>query len=33
MPAPDVLIVGGGVIGLSCGVELARRGHAVTMLE
>ena len=27
MPAPDVLIVGGGAIGLSCGVELARRNH------
>ena len=33
MPAPDVLIVGGGVIGLSCGVELARRGVSVRVLE
>ncbi|NNJ24498.1 NAD(P)/FAD-dependent oxidoreductase [Alienimonas chondri] len=33
MPAPDVLIVGGGVIGLSCGVELGRRGRSVTVLE
>ncbi|MFH5806436.1 glycine oxidase ThiO, partial [Alienimonas sp. DA493] len=33
MPSPDVLIVGGGVIGLSCGVELARRGRSVLLLE
>ena len=33
MPAPDVLIVGGGVIGLSCGWELARRGRTVRVLE
>ena len=33
MPAPDVLIVGGGVIGLSCAWELARRGRRVTVLE
>ncbi len=33
MPAPDVLIVGGGVIGLSTAWELARRGHAVRLLE
>ena len=33
MPAPDVLIVGGGVIGLSCAWELARRGHAVRVME
>ena len=40
MPAPDVLIVGGGVIGLSCGAELARRNRGpgdssfqVTVLE
>ena len=33
MPASDVLIVGGGVIGLSCGWELARRGRTVRILE
>ena len=32
-PAPDVLIVGGGVVGLSCAWELARRGASVTVLE
>ena len=30
---PDVLIVGGGVIGLSCALALARGGRAVTVLE
>ncbi|MXV81674.1 MAG: FAD-dependent oxidoreductase, partial [Chloroflexi bacterium] len=29
----DVAIVGGGVIGLSCAFELARRGRSVTVLE
>lgn len=29
----DVAIVGGGVIGLSCAFELARRGQSVTVLE
>ena len=33
MPAPDVLIVGGGVIGLSCARELVRRGRTVRVLE
>ena len=33
MPAADVLIVGGGVIGLSCAWELARRGRSVRVLE
>jgi len=30
---PDVLVVGGGVIGVACALELARRGVAVTLLE
>jgi glycine oxidase len=29
----DVAIVGGGVIGLSCAFELARRGRSVTVIE
>lgn len=29
----DVCIVGGGIIGLSCAFELARRGRRVTLLE
>lgn len=29
----SILILGGGVIGLSCAFELRRRGHAVTVLE
>lgn len=29
----DIAIVGGGVIGLSCAFELARRGSSVTVLE
>ena len=29
----DVAIVGGGVIGLSCAFELARRGRSVTVVE
>ncbi len=29
----DVLIIGGGVIGLACGIELSLRGAAVTLLE
>ena len=29
----DIAIVGGGVIGLSCAFELARRGKSVTVLE
>ena len=29
----DVAIVGGGVIGLSCAFELARRGQSVTVIE
>jgi D-amino-acid dehydrogenase len=30
---PDVLVVGGGAIGVCCALELARRGAAVTVLE
>ena len=29
----DVLVVGGGVVGVSCALELARRGASVTVLE
>lgn len=30
---PDVVIVGGGIIGCACACELARRGVSVTLLE
>jgi D-amino-acid dehydrogenase len=30
---PDVVIVGGGAIGVACALELARRGAEVTLLE
>jgi glycine/D-amino acid oxidase-like deaminating enzyme len=29
---PDVLIIGGGVIGAACASELARRGAEVTLV-
>jgi len=32
-PRCDVAVVGGGVVGLACALELARRGAAVTVLE
>lgn len=32
-PAARVAIVGGGVIGLACGCELARRGHSVSVFD
>jgi D-hydroxyproline dehydrogenase subunit beta len=30
---PDVVIVGGGIVGVSCAVELAGRGASVTLVE
>jgi glycine oxidase len=30
---PDVLIIGGGIVGCACAYELAKRGAAVTLLE
>lgn len=33
MPAPEVLVVGGGVIGAACGRALAHRGVTVTIVE
>lgn len=32
-PRCDVAVVGGGVVGVACALELARRGTAVTVLE
>ncbi len=31
--APEIAIIGGGIIGLSCAFDLARRGRSVTVLE
>jgi D-amino-acid dehydrogenase len=31
--AEDVVVIGGGIVGLACAAELARRGAAVTVLE
>lgn len=33
MSRPDILILGGGIIGLACARELARAGHKVEVLE
>lgn len=33
MTSPDVVVVGGGVIGAACALELARRGARVTVFE
>ena len=33
LPTTEVAVVGGGVIGLSCAFELARRGKSVTVIE
>ena len=33
MSLPDIIIVGGGVIGASCARSLAHRGHSVTVIE
>ena len=33
MPHPDVLVVGGGVVGAACARSLARRGHRVAIVE
>jgi glycine oxidase len=32
-PRPDVLVLGGGIVGLACARELARRGFAVELVE
>lgn len=33
MSSPDVIVIGTGVLGLSCAAELAGRGHAVTVVD
>jgi glycine/D-amino acid oxidase-like deaminating enzyme len=30
---PDVVVIGGGVVGAACAYELSRRGATVTLLE
>src|SRR5215212_491922 len=32
-PMPDVVVIGGGVVGAACAYELARRGSTVTLVE
>jgi D-amino-acid dehydrogenase len=29
----QVVVIGGGVVGLACAIELLRDGHAVTIVE
>ena len=33
MPAPDVVVIGGGIIGCSAAAQLAERGATVTLIE
>lgn len=33
MSSPDVILIGAGVLGLSCAATLAARGHAVTVVD
>src|SRR5689334_12983577 len=33
MTKPDVLIVGGGIIGAACALELSQRGAKVTLID
>ncbi len=32
-PSPDIIVVGGGIVGTACAAELARRGATVTLIE
>lgn len=33
MPAPDVLVIGGGIVGLVAAIELATGGASVTVID